>query len=707
MVKPRATRNTPATEPFDFVFGRYHLSNWCVPYFTTTMTLRQAANSLKRVDEFPGVEHLSWRIEELYQRDLDWPRVERQILPYLRATDQPQFFNSLTVGLLPLETDNVATSFEGDSWHPPEFSNQSDFERILTVGPISIGYYEGWETTDDPGAKLGKVCWNPREIFSVAIDGQHRLAAIKQLALESGNTGTDIDNTQVPIILLILDPRLGYKAGADQQLVDVLRMLFITLNKHAVSVKRSRQILLDDKDPHSLCVRALVGNRIIDGSSDCDNKDVPRLPLTLVDWHSDQAKFDKGPYVTTILLLDWVVSRILGAKPLRDYMDYREIRRQIKSLRGALSIGLNDAIVRLDSQENIDQQPFSYSDRPESNELAEIQEAFGRVWAPVVVKILTEFLPYRTLIEERKALETLSTEFVTWYYLFQRKEQERFAGEASRQYGNFIQRLGARNTDPIGPKDLPNKLTDIEEIKELDPNQGNLAFNVVFQRALFIAFMDFVKISELHLDEILPEEEEEEEDYDEVLDADDESEDETLIVDEEEDGDDQGEGSAVAAKAEAVLKRAEQFVDAMNAFVTSEPAVLGKDCPYPQGETERAFWRGSILTAEGNIDFTMSASGRAREIIFWIGVLHLWRQKSDELCSNGFDAFWEHLEDSEFRIIKALKRSILRFSKDERSSPASRILASRGEDYSNAIASEEVRSRLEWIWHAFDDGSEE
>ena len=58
-------------------------------------------------------------------------------------------------------------------------------------------------------------------------------------------------------------------------------------------MKRARQILLDDRDHLEMCVRSLVGPKLCDGLNELQEMP-PTLPLTLIDWHSDQAKFDDG-----------------------------------------------------------------------------------------------------------------------------------------------------------------------------------------------------------------------------------------------------------------------------------------------------------------------------------------------------------------------------------------------------------------------------
>jgi len=700
MPRPRATRSIPQTDPFDFIYGRYHLSQWCIPYFFTNMTLRQAADSLKRVDEFPGVEHVNWRLEELYQRDVDWTRVERQIVPYLRATAHPQFFNALTVALLPMHSGGVLASFDSDGWQPPEIDDASSYGKLLEIGPITCAYYDSWANSSEPGAKLGKIRWNSREVFSVAIDGQHRLAAIKKI-VESSGASQGIDESQVPVILLVFDPRVGYDAPcADGDLVDVLRVLFTDLNKHAVPVSRSRQILLDDRDPHSLCVRALVGERLLDGKADL-LAERPRLPLSLVDWHSDQARFDRGPYLATILGLDWMVTRVLGTKPIRDYMDYKQVRRQIKAFCKALAINLDEAEQRLRAYEDVKQQPFRYSESSDNDELSTIVDAFATIWVPPLVKLLTEFSPYQELIEERAATSALSTEFVTWYYMYQRKEDEDYHGEATSQYGSFIQKLASRDEGPIGEHVLLKRLEDVQSVKQLEDGEtANFAFNVVFQKAYVAAFVEFMKIEESHVAEIRPEDADE---YDDLLEGEDPDDDETeydeVNVPEadtlEEDEDRLEDDSELEYKASFVAEQTDVYVAAMNAFVECQPEFLSKDCPFAARDEENPFWLGTLLTGEGNIDFTMAAAGRAKELLFWIAVIYLLRKNDDELCADGFDEFWSKLNESNARIHRSMRRSVSRFMKEDRGSAAMRILRDK---YTREAAEEEAYWRLQWMW---------
>jgi hypothetical protein len=179
----RSVEDVPATAHFSFLYGAFRLSDWEIPFFASTVTLEEAAQYLRLTTDIPGAEDIAWKLEELYQRDVDWPRVDSRILPYLRNRAEPQFFNSIIIALLPFDqrTGLVLDGFDGDrDWNPPPLADPDRFVKELDIGPIRLGFWEAWELPQDSGFRTGELRWNTKEVFGVAIDGQHRLAAIKQ-----------------------------------------------------------------------------------------------------------------------------------------------------------------------------------------------------------------------------------------------------------------------------------------------------------------------------------------------------------------------------------------------------------------------------------------------------------------------------------------------------------------------------------------------
>ena len=686
----RALEDIRATAHFDFLYGRFSLSKWKVPYFTTTVSLEDAAKDLHLTSEIPAAEEIRWSIDELYQRDIDWHRVEQRITPYLRDAENPQFFNSITIALLPFDSvkgETIDNFVEDVPWRAPTHETGVEYGRELNVGPIRFGFWDEWQSTTDVAFRSGRMRWNKDQIFGVAIDGQHRLAAIKTL-VETSGASLDIAQTRVPIILLVFDERVGYEGPQEKPTVEILRKLFIDLNKHAQTVGRGRQILLDDRDPHSLCVRSLLQDEL---SEDLDALiDLPpRMPLSLVDWHSEQAKFESGPYLATVLGLDWIVSEALETKPIRDFTDYNSIAKQIKKLQNRLGIELVEARTRLEDLESFQLRPFSYAEE----DLSLIESAFADVWGEPVTAILTKFRPYADLISKRLHDGTLSLDHQQWFHLRERKRQDPFEGRATQEYRRFLGRVATRSEDPISEGAFEGTADALDGLKV-----DNLAFNVAFQRALFWGFLEYAKISSPDVDELG--DWEDQEDFPDFgdLEAPEEDAVSTATVEDEF-------ADAVPETKRSVLKsqyaaRAGEFVGAMNRVVDAFPGFLEVDSEYtgPEGDGSE-FWAGSLLRKpEDAIDFTQAASKRARELIFLAAAMVLYDDRREPNSESNFDDFWtECTNNVDLAIPDSIRRGVARYSKGE-GSAAGRAIRGRGAEYTEDLGYQEAYDRLWFLW---------
>ena len=678
MNRRRIVLDIPATPHFDFIYGRYRLSSWAIPYFSTLMPIKQAASSLRLTADLPGSDDVMWRLDELYQREVDWPRVERQIIPYLHASEQPQFFNALTIALLPIgrSLSGVRQAFDPTrDWRPPRLDDPDRFGRILTVGPITCGYWVTWSDFSQAEARTGQIRWNPDEVFAVALDGQHRLAAIQEFVQHPSISDERLQDTSVPVIFVTLDPRFGYETRSSESLVDVLRVVFIDLNKHAKIPSRARQILLDDKDPTSVCVRALVGESVTGDTTEL-NAQPKRLPLSLVDWHTEQAKFDEGPYVTTILTLDWAISALLGAKPVHDFMDYGALRRQVTALSKWLDIDLSGAHERLNNLEGVKLQPFGYAESQDNDELQKIETAFQKIWNPIFVHLLTDFAPYRNLIRLREAKDAFTLDFANWYRLYYQKKKDRYRGRATTEYRHLLKRLESK-PEPVGETRLEDALAETEASKT------GLAFNVVFQRAYFLAFREWIMVEDSHLDELST------------------SDDDGVFDEEEEGGGDETVTDEPISLAARLQRRGREFVRAMNQLVGKEPNILQLDFLFDTSDGGRQrFWLGTLMAAEGNIDFTQGASMRAKEVIFWAVAMQTYIERVQVGDGADFGDYWSEVLDANNRFTSRLFRSIKRFADKEAASAGSRILTAREREFDREQSREEARIRMEWLWTA-------
>jgi hypothetical protein len=622
--KPKPTSSLPKTPNFNFIFGSYSMSARTIPYFQVSLSFRDAARYLTLVDDLPGASSMDWRVEELFQRDIDWNRVEKGIIPYLQDHDRPQFFNSLSIALIPRQESQLKGFDDSPHWAPPALDDEGRFDpdAIKCFGPLRCGYWGPWDDPKDSSASFGELAWNIDQIAAVAIDGQHRLAAIKELERTSQQ---QILDAHVPAILLVFDPRLGYTGETDyESTLMTMRRLFIDLNKHARTVNRARRILLDDREPVSICVRSVVGNQLKTGEDELLQQP-PTLPLTLVDWHSEQAKFEEGPYLTTILGLDWIVSQLLGIKPMDDSMDHQKIKKSLNMLEQRTLAKLDGAKKRLEKAIELER-PFSFldGDAGESNELTYIAQCFASTWSAGIIHVLTALTPYSELLRNRREYETLTPQFANWNALKSREETIKGRIQnLSKQLSDLKTELQNDPRNPINTAQYDESLAQFDKTKR----SSKIAFTVVFQRALFIAFGRLVSISENQVATLAS--------FNNGT-ADTDSF-EAIIADEFDDDDDvqtEDESESIAENGQdfssRAFRRAHEFVDALNTVYAKVPEFYSPHFfPSVDGNSSsERFWNGSLTLPDATMDYSQVASKRASELLFAIGLVYLIKKNS-------------------------------------------------------------------------------
>lgn len=174
-------------------------------YYVSTLTYRQIAEFIKMPDEIYQSEQLS----KMLQRALT--DNTKSIYQYLKKEDE-RLFNSLV----------LAVYGGTPKWHEGVFEmNGIEFSNIGVL-------------------ELSKAV----NIFPV--DGQHRVAAIKEL-VENGEAD---EREEVPVIYIAhIDNEEGIKRT---------RRLFTTLNRYAKPVKLNEIIALDEDDVVAIVTRRLV-----------------------------------------------------------------------------------------------------------------------------------------------------------------------------------------------------------------------------------------------------------------------------------------------------------------------------------------------------------------------------------------------------------------------------------------------------------------
>lgn len=453
------------TPPVVYLRGKFSLWKFVIPYFSSVIPLGFARDKFALIEDIPDEERIEWSLEELFQREVSWERVKNELVPYLRSENQPQFFNALTIALLPRYGHGFAARYEEKVTY--ESIADPALDAPLQIGGIQIQPYKG------SGGGAGKLRWDVKEIMPVAVDGQHRLAAIKEFGKRVASE--KLDSSFVPIIFLVPDKRAGFVEPplpeSAATTVSTLRRIFIDLNKNARPVTRARNILLDDQDIVSVCTRSLVGQRLT------DKEEANRIPLPVVDWISERNKFDTGPFVTTILLLHEIVGRVLDMPKFDGFdIDDPKIPEWLARKFDPNDQQLQDLVSQI--QRCINQEvPITFM----PTEIELLRELFERRWRPLLNRLFSELKPYRELREYGRKTGLHRPEFVNLYIA-----HEILEGDHAQERATHIE--GAvKEHDPDWNKEKHFRAP----LAHIDKNikKDHWAFKVVFQKALFTSYL--------------------------------------------------------------------------------------------------------------------------------------------------------------------------------------------------------------------------
>ena len=469
----RTTIPTEYTQPVTFMRGEYSLGNYTIPYFSTILPFGIVAKSLELFENFPNSEDIAWDIKELFQRDIAWDRVETEIKRYLDNERHPHFFNALTVALLPKARGEDSQTWEFDEEAKVQPLLEEGLVESVNYGGIQISSFLGDGELDGRIGGAGRLRWDPRRIIPIAVDGQHRLAAIKKYC-EGLSSDAVLD--AVPVIFLVPHQEFGYRepGTSEHNMVESLRRIFIDLNKNARPVSQTRNILLDDNDIVSVCTRSLIGERLqAEGNGE-------RLPLGIIDWSSGKGKFDTGPFITTVVTLNQIVSQVIDwnkvkrSEPTGPSDSNTNYRNQLKRAFGLDDGTLDDLMNEVEACQNVEV-PVTF----QREEVAKIEAAFIAKYRSIFFKVLTNLLPYKDLLSYAEDNDMLQPRFVNLYILDKVAKNSR-----ARQY-KFDQILEKMRKDPdVTWNQDQHYEAPLAHVNE-ELKKDNWFYKVVFQKALF------------------------------------------------------------------------------------------------------------------------------------------------------------------------------------------------------------------------------
>jgi DNA sulfur modification protein DndB len=197
-------------------------------YFICKMRASELSGSIGVASELQDWN--SRELEDIYQRDLNNKRVEQIIAPYL-ASNPDRFFGSIIVWA----RDASAIEFES-------------FEQLVGNSPLAYR---------DALKSLGVIVigsnGDSTQSGLVALDGQHRLAALRHVVQgkANGEFASAVANDEVTVIF-ISDPD-GVKA----------RALFTILNKTARRVSKNDVLIMSETNGAAMAGRKVTASTLM------------------------------------------------------------------------------------------------------------------------------------------------------------------------------------------------------------------------------------------------------------------------------------------------------------------------------------------------------------------------------------------------------------------------------------------------------------
>ena len=469
--------------------GEYSLTaSIKVPYFMSLLDLKRVTQELKTHEEVsPSLEN-NYNLVELFQRNIDPGRVRKEIVEgYLKNPNKLKFFNSLTIVLLPKdESGNIRPDFVDYAQNDPQipYLENNDFDSYFAQEEAVREVFGGVQFVRTDAAALSRLRWDKRRVDAVAVDGQHRLKALK-LWMEQNNheLGETAKATRIPIIFLLLHEKAGFQAaaGGSSAIKVIAREIFTDLNKNAREVDLATQIILDDRSLSSCCVRALITE------STCQDDD-ELLPLSLLRWQDANNRFDQKYFLNSLVNLHLIIENLLGLDPpVKDPMNKNKALTYLESVitqvglvkeGGGKDVMADDVgLIEFYNGKFIDEDsgdPKTPLTNIPVQFLKAAVEGFKTNYSEWILKLLKQFKPYQDLIDYARTNDLIDGVFAK--YLAQPKEhREQLEADLVSSHGENWER------DLI-----TSHIIEIEKFKglrDVDNGGEQWAFKTIFQKA--------------------------------------------------------------------------------------------------------------------------------------------------------------------------------------------------------------------------------
>jgi hypothetical protein len=375
---PPPPKPKPYNQRLAGVYGEFGTGANAQIFYLQSTLKPQELDRATLISDIAGSE--AWPVRDLFQREVDVRRVTRGLLPYLQNRQKIKFFNPLTLTILPIdpETNQVLIAL------PNIVSKTVTEDNVQWDVLESEGYYRFCYMAEAP--EYARLEWNDARTRLVAIDGQHRLSALKRYLddIKNSKERADFLRWSIPVVVIGFRAVAGGAAAASS-ILELVRSIFIYINTEARQPNRARQILLTDESVNAVCAQELLQRSHSNDLLPPGQQDKARLPLLFYDWRGEEEDgkrvFAPSSVHTIEEVTDWLINYILGD----DFTPQQEI---------ALSVQPVDSVKRAFVERRL---PPALS--------VDLRKLFDERVLPGVAYLLEEFSPYKRYAERLRQLE--------------------------------------------------------------------------------------------------------------------------------------------------------------------------------------------------------------------------------------------------------------------------------------------------------------
>lgn len=466
------------TDPYQFIKGSFDISKIPVKYYMFSIPLAKVVSDLSLVSEINVVSKELWDVNNVFQREIDEERVGSEIVKgYLENFEKIKFFNPITVAFIPRREGRIVQKYDKLDI-PLEITDKNYQGHKLSELYPDIQNFSNIITYNLEGYEAGLITWDKKTVNAVAVDGQHRLFALKEFY----ETNQKFQDVLIPIISIM------FEDFSEKTLTEYLREIFIDINKNSKPVSKARNIILDDRELSSVFTKQLFYSYT---KSVEQNKNT--LMPEILDWQSDNPKAEASFQLSSVIILHKIISEIyLENKELnnKNYFDPDAINKFVSLLNK--KFGIDEFINKNEegmptlqeyAKDRIDsEQTFSLSKK----HYEILSDIFDKTIKEKIYYVYNQFLPYNYFINCAKELKIFEKGNIANEYIRTPiKQRDDFV----KVYNDEIGR-GERTGAKFIAKEYYKPL---EEMKE-----DNLVYNLIGQVAIFSSIESIPKLDENH-----------------------------------------------------------------------------------------------------------------------------------------------------------------------------------------------------------------